>query len=127
MLPPVSGNPAAIYFDVLNDGTTDMVIRAVSVEGADSAVIHKMGTWSGEEVMNDVFQLAVPAGASTKLIPGEMHVMAEGLPDTLKPGDSIEVTLTFAGGDKYSFPTEVRAAGDDRDAPDGDGDASDSQ
>ena len=42
-----------------------------------------------------------------------MHVMAMELDDTLAAGGETEVTLTFVGGDKVSFPVEIRAAGDD--------------
>ena len=40
--------------------------------------------------------------------------MAMDLADTVTAGGTAEVTATFLGGDKVSFPAEVRAAGDDR-------------
>jgi hypothetical protein len=40
--------------------------------------------------------------------------MAMELGDTLSAGGSTEVTLTFEGGDKLSFPAAIKAAGDDR-------------
>ena len=46
--------------------------------------------------------------------PGGTHVMAMDLADTLAAGGETEVTVTFVGGDKVSFPAEVRAAGDER-------------
>ena len=39
---------------------------------------------------------------------------AMDLADTVTAGSTAEVTLTFVGGDKLSFPAEVRAAGDER-------------
>jgi copper(I)-binding protein len=38
--------------------------------------------------------------------------MAMDLSDDLKAGATTEVTLTFADGDKVSFPAEVRAPGE---------------
>jgi hypothetical protein len=40
--------------------------------------------------------------------------MAMDLAETVAAGGEAEVTLTFVGGDKFSFPAEVRAAGDER-------------
>ncbi|RKF23482.1 copper chaperone PCu(A)C [Altericroceibacterium spongiae] len=116
ILPPVSGNPAAAYFDITNNGEKTMVIRAVSVAGAESAAMHQVSSWEGKESMDDIFQLNVPIGETVKFTPGERHVMVMGLADNAKAGDEIEVTLTFAGGDKISFPAEIHAAGDDREA-----------
>lgn len=114
MLPPVSGNPGAVYFDVANSGDRDMVIRSAAVAGAESAEIHSTGTWDGEPAMHEVFQLAVPAGETVAFEPGGLHVMAMDLGEGVSAGSTAEVTLTFAGGDKVSFPAEVRAAGDER-------------
>ena len=114
MLPPVSGNPAAVYFDIANSSDQQVMIRAVSVQGAGMAVLHQTATWNLKTDMQEVFQQPVPAGETLSLAPGGLHVMASDLADTLTPGSTAEVTLTFVGGDKISFPAEVRAAGDER-------------
>ena len=114
ILPAVAGNPGAVYFTVKNDGDRDRFIRAASVEGAQSAVLHQMGTWNNEPSMDEVFQVPVKAGQELKFEPGGLHVMANGLPDTLAAGGSAEVTVTFVGGKTATFPAEVRAAGDER-------------
>jgi len=114
MLPAVKGNPAAIYFDVKNDSGENRMIRAASVAGAESAVIHQMGTWNNALSMDEIFQVDVPSKGELKFEPAGLHVMANNLADTVAAGGTAEVTLTFVGGDKVSFPAEVRAAGDDR-------------
>lgn len=114
MLPPVAGNPGAVYFDVVNSGTDDTMIRAVSVAGAGSAELHEVAEANGQQSMNSIFQIGVPAGETLKFEPGGLHVMAIDLADTVTAGSEAEVTLTFVGGDKVSFPAEVRAAGDER-------------
>lgn len=114
MLPPVAGNPGAVYFDVANSGASNKMIRAVSVEGAGSAVMHQMGTWNNQPSMDEIIQIAVPAGETLTFEPGGLHVMANDLADTVTAGGQAEVTLTFVGGDKVSFPADVRAAGDER-------------
>ncbi|AKH41580.1 hypothetical protein FHS61_002068 [Altererythrobacter atlanticus] len=114
MLPPVSGNPAAIYFDIANDGDKDVMIRAVSVQGAGGAMLHETSTWNNQTDMQEVFQLSVPAGESVSFEPGGLHVMANDLDPSLVAGGETEVTLTFVGGDKVSFPAEIREPGDER-------------
>jgi copper(I)-binding protein len=107
MLPAVSGNPGALYFEVKNDGEKNRMIRLVEIAGAGSAMMH-----SAE--MFELPQVPVPAGETASFAPGEKHVMAMDLADTVTAGSTAEVTLTFVGGDKLSFPAEVRAAGDER-------------
>jgi len=107
MLPAVKGNPGALYFEVRNDSEKNMVIRAVSVSGAGKAEMH-----TGD--MQMITQLTVPPKSTTAFEPGGEHVMLMDLAETVVPGGAAEATATFVGGDKISFPTEVRAAGDDR-------------
>lgn len=114
ILPAVAGNPGAAYFTVKNDGDRDRFIRAASIEGAQSAVLHQMGTWNRQPSMDEVTQIAVPAGGELVFEPGGLHVMANDLADTVAAGGQTEVTLTFIGGKTATFPAEVRAAGDDR-------------
>ena len=108
MLPAVKGNPGAVYFEVKNAGEENRVLRAVSVAGAGSTMMHT-------KEMLEVAQVAVPAGGgSAKFEPGARHVMVMDLADTVTAGSQAEVTLTFVGGNKITFPAEVRAAGDER-------------
>ena len=113
-MPAVSGNPGAVYFTVKNDGDRDRFIRAAAVEGAQSAMLHQMGTWNRQPSMDEVFQVPVPAGGELNFEPGGLHVMANELADTLAAGGQTEVTITFIGGRTATFPVEVRAAGDER-------------
>ena len=110
MLPAVAGNPGAVYFDVANSGDSNRVIRAASVAGAGNTEMHV--TTDGE--MQMVLQVMVGPGETVKFEPGGRHLMAMDLADTVVAGGEAEVTLTFVGGDKVSFPAEVRAAGDER-------------
>ena len=114
MLPAVKGNPGAVYFNISNDSTSNRMIRAVSVTGAGSAVLHQMGTWNLQPSMDEILQIDVPANGELKFEPGGLHVMANDLADTVAAGGTADVTLTFVGGDKITFPAEVRAAGDER-------------
>ena len=110
MLPAVAGNPGAVYFDVVNSGDRNRMIRAASVAGAGTTTMHV----TNDTGMQEVLQVMVKAGETVKFEPGGRHVMANDLADTVVPGGEVEVTVTFVGGDKVSFPAEVRAAGEER-------------
>ncbi len=112
VLPAVQGNPGAVYFDVANNGGADTAIAGASVEGAQSAMLHTTVQSGGMASMEHMDRIPLAKGATVSFAPGGNHVMAMDLSDTLKAGGSTEVTLTFADGDKVSFPAEVRAAGE---------------
>lgn len=112
-LPAVEGNPGAVYFTVENDSEQDVMVRSVNVEGAQSAVMHQMATWSNQPDMQEVTQIGVPAGDELVLEPGGYHVMAMDLDPSLEPGGETEATVTFVGGDKVSFPVEILAPGEE--------------
>jgi copper(I)-binding protein len=114
VLPAVEGNPGAVYFTVQNDSDGQHMIRTVDVEGASSAVIHQMGTWNNQPSMDEVMQIGVPANGTLEFKPGDLHVMAMELDETLAAGGTTEVTLHFMRGEKATFPAEILAAGDER-------------
>jgi copper(I)-binding protein len=112
VLPAVKGNPGAVYFDVVNNGNADSAIAGVSVEGAQSAMLHTTTVSGSMASMEHMDSVPLAKGATISFAPGGNHVMAMDLSDTLMAGTSTEVTLTFANGDKASFPAQVRAPGD---------------
>ena len=110
MLPAVAGNPGAVYFDIANSGERDRMIRAASVDGAGNTMMHVTEPTG----MQETLQVMVKAGETVKFEPGGLHVMAMELADTVAAGGQADVTVTFVGGDKITFPAEVRAAGEER-------------
>ena len=112
-IPAATGNPAAVYFTITNEGSEPQTMRAVDVAGATSALFHETSEWSGQVDMQELIQVPVPAGESVVFEQGGKHVMAMGLPDGLEPGGEIEVTISFVRGDKVSFPVRLLAPGDD--------------
>ena len=114
VLPAVTGNPGAIYFDLVNEGDRNYAIRKAEVEGAGRAEIHGTMEYSGEMTMGETGPQTVQPGETLRFEPGALHVMAFDLGPEVKEGGSVEVTLTAAGGKTMSFPAEVRDAGDER-------------
>lgn len=114
MLPPVAGNPAAVYFTVKNDGDKNIALRSASVEGAGSAQLHDMMEYDFEMTMGEMPPLMLQPGDSAVFEPGGKHVMVfEPGPD-LAEGGTAEVTLTAAGGRNHTFEAPIQAAGEER-------------
>ena len=114
VLPPVAGNPAAVYFDFAYDGDRSFSLDRFSIEGADSAVMHQFGEYDFEVQMMEALPVPVTKGTTVEFKPGDLHVMAMGVSPDLEPGDTTEVTMTVSGGRKHTFEAEVRAAGEER-------------
>lgn len=112
MLPAVSGNPGAVYFTISNGGDADLAIRSASVLGAEMAMLHQTSAEGGQARMQGVNEVPVPAGEDVAFAPDGLHVMAMGLEGSMRRGGETEVTLTFANGDKVSFPAEIVAPGE---------------
>jgi hypothetical protein len=114
VLPPVSGNPAAVYFDLSYSGTPGVTLTSVTVEGAGMAMIHDNVEQDGkmQMVMADAVPLA--EGARVSFAPGGLHVMAMEPSEALKAGGTAKVTLTLSDGTTATVDAPVRAAGDER-------------
>jgi len=63
--------------------------------------------------MPETPEVPVAVGETVVFAPGGRHVMAMDLDPALTAGETVEVTLTFASGDKASFPARVLAPGDE--------------
>lgn len=112
-MPAVAGNPAAAYFTISNSNDRAVTIRTAEVIGSDSAMLHETAEWNLEEDMQELFTLQIEAGEEVELAPGGRHVMIMGLSEGLEAGSDSEITLTFVGGDKCSFPVTMYPAGTD--------------
>ena len=114
VLPPVSGNPAAVYFDAAYNGPNGISITGAEVEGAASATVHAMMEYDFEMTMAEAGPVAIRNGETLAFTPGELHVMAFELAEGIEAGGTVEVTLETMGGDTHKFSAEVRAAGEER-------------
>lgn len=113
VLPAVAGNPAAVYFDMANGGERPLAIAGAFVTGAGMAMLHTTRTEGRTAAMEHLVEVPVPAGKAVSFAPGGLHVMVHDLGPDLAAGDTAEVTLTFADGDKVSFPAAVQTIGSD--------------
>ncbi|WP_324263038.1 copper chaperone PCu(A)C [Altererythrobacter sp. H2] len=114
VLPAVSGNPAAVYFDVAYDGTRGLALSSVAVEGAEKAEFHEYAEWDGKMQMQEMLRLPIKQGDRHSFEPGGKHVMAMNISPDLAEGGTANVTLTVSGGGTMTFPAEIKAAGSER-------------
>ncbi len=114
VLPPVSGNPAAVYFDIAYSGDRGISITGAEVEGAGRTEMHDMMEYDFEMTMAQANDVALANGTEVSFEPGALHVMAFDLDEGLAAGDTTEVTLKISGGGRHKFDADVRAAGEER-------------
>jgi copper(I)-binding protein len=103
---PASPDVAAAYFTVYNTtGTDDILTGVASGAGADATVMSEDG--GGMRV--SAAGLRIPAHSSVTLSPGKGHVMIEHLFGTLRPGQYVNLQLTFANAGPVNVSAPVIA------------------
>lgn len=114
VLPPVAGNPAAVYFDLAYDGDRGLALNRAEVKGAKSAMFHDYGEYDFKVQMMEMLPQPLKKGDRIEFKPGGKHLMAMDLDPSLKAGGATEATIIVSGGGRQTFPVEIRAAGDER-------------
>ena len=114
ILPPVAGNPAAIYFDVVYNGERGVSISGAEVAGAGSTQVHDTMEYNFETTMGESGPIALPGGKAKTFEPGGLHIMAFDLDESVSAGDTVDVTLKISGGKTHVFNAKVKNAGDER-------------
>lgn len=111
VLPAVKGNPGAAYFSLTNNSSKAVAVAALDVAGAGMTMLHETTEKDGHSTMMDMSAPEVKPGETITFAPGGKHVMIHDVPATAKVGETIELTITFADGDKLSAPLTVEAPG----------------
>jgi copper(I)-binding protein len=97
---PASPDVAAAYFTVYNTTGSDDMLTAVASGAGEDTVLHADGSMAPS-----ASGLHVPAHSSVTLSPGKGHVMIEHLLGTLRPGQYVNLQLTF----EHAGPVNVSA------------------
>ena len=114
ILPAVSGNPAAVYFDLSYEGDGNPTLAAVAVEGAGMTMMHEYGEKDFKVQMIEMEPLEMTKGISVAFEPGGRHVMAMDVSSQLSAGGKTEVTFIMASGDKTTVVADIVGAGEER-------------
>lgn len=128
---PLVAGAGAAYMKIENTGSAADALLGASSPAATTVEVHEtvaMGTAAPTDGMGmgtpmpsasgdagggmmgmvPVDRVEIPAGGSVELKPGSYHIMLIDLKEELKPGDSIEITLTFEKAGAITVTAEVR-------------------
>ncbi|MGO8502374.1 DUF1775 domain-containing protein [Rhizobium leguminosarum] len=109
MLPgqPVGGG----FFTVKNNGQADDRLVSVSSPAAGEVQIHEMVTKDNVMRMRQLKDgIAIGAGETVKLEPGNLHLMFQKVKTPFKQGDTVPVTLTFEKAGKVDLVLQILSA-----------------
>lgn len=98
--PAAAGSTGAGFMTLANMGKATDALVAVESPVARKVEIHQSRVSGGVASMRKVERLSVPAGATVTFAPGGYHLMFLGLTRSLKAGQTLPATLTFASGAK---------------------------
>ncbi len=113
---PVPGQTSsAAYFKIVNNSDTDAVLQGLSCTCSSSAELHSHSTENGVMKMRQEESLALAAGASFTFASGGWHVMLKEVNKSVRSGDTVELTLTFAKHKPVVVPVRVTSLFDETD------------
>ncbi len=106
----MAGRMGVVYLTITDTGAPDRLIGASSPV-ATAAALHESFDDHGVMKMRPVAALPVQPGKPVALAPGGYHIMLEGLKQSLQPGQTFPVTLTFAKAGPVTATATVQKAG----------------
>ena len=98
--PAAKGTIAGGFMTLANPGRKADTLVSVRSPLARDVQIHQSMMHGSMAMMHPVTQVAIPAGGAVSFAPGGYHLMFLEVTRTLKVGDHLPATLTFAGGAK---------------------------
>ena len=102
--PPATGKAAAGYLDIRNNGAADELISVATSVGGTVELRAPVANGESPVVMHTVTSIALPADATTQLIPNSYHLLITGA-GAMHDGKDIQLTLRFA----HSGPVTIYA------------------
>jgi copper(I)-binding protein len=105
--PAVAGTNAIGYMVLANHGRAADALEKVESPLAARVEMHSSTTTGGVMSMKQESEVSVPAGGQVTFGPGAYHLMIIGLTRTLKAGDAVPATLSFASGAKLKVSFAV--------------------
>jgi len=90
--------PSGGYFTLHNNGSAPLKLTGASSPACGMLMLHKSEDMGGMMHMDDMTTIDVPAKGTLKFAPGGYHLMCMDATSAIKPGNTVDVTLQFAGG-----------------------------
>jgi periplasmic copper chaperone A len=110
--------PAGGYVTLQNDSDQPAALSGASSTRYADVMLHHSSTAGGMSRMTMVDTMTVPAHGKAVLAPAGYHLMLMQPGAPVKPGDTVQLTLTFADGstlatDFIARPANAMDAGDE--------------
>lgn len=102
--------PAGGYFELRNTGQSPATLVSADTTACGMLMLHKSEQKSGMDTMSDVTSVDIPPGQTVKFAPGGYHLMCMDPGPTMKPGQSVRVTLKFSDGSVAHVAFAVKTA-----------------
>jgi periplasmic copper chaperone A len=102
--------PAAGYLTLANATDKALVLVGAASPACGSIMLHRSVQENGQERMEMVMSVTVPARGSVTFAPGGYHLMCMTPAQEMTPGRSVPVTLRFADGGTVVTSFAVRGA-----------------
>lgn len=100
---PEGQKNSAAFMDLQNTGKDPHAVVEARSPVSNIVELHTHVNENGMMKMRQVEKIDVPAGATTTLKPGGLHVMFIDLKQQIKPGDMVPVTLIFEDGSQVEL------------------------
>lgn len=106
---PQMAENGAFYMTIQNNGGEEDYLTQASTEACAEVQLHETVMDANNVMnMNQVDQIAVPAGQSVTLAVGGLHVMCMGRLADFNPGDTIALTLHFTNAGDVAVEATIR-------------------
>jgi copper(I)-binding protein len=110
--------PAGGYLTLVNAGDQPSSLVAASCPDYADVSLHRSRTVAGTSQMTPVKKITVAAHSRIDFAAQGYHLMLAHPRKTLKPGDRVPVTLSFAGGPVLTVEFKLRPPAAGADMPD---------
>ncbi|WP_300783698.1 copper chaperone PCu(A)C [Enhydrobacter sp.] len=107
MLP---SRPAAGYFTLSNTSASERTLVGAETPACGELMLHRSVHQGGQDRMEMVSRVPMPAYGTVKFAPGGNHLMCLSPAADVAPGHAITVTLRFADGGTVDAVFAVRGA-----------------
>lgn len=106
----LSSRPAAGYFILSNTSARDRTLVGAETPACGQLMLHRSVHQGGQDRMEMLRSVAVPAHGTVKFAPGGNHLMCLTPTTDVAPGHALTVTLRFADGGTLAAIFAVRGA-----------------
>lgn len=105
---PPSAVNSAVFTTLMNHSDKERSIVSATTPAAGKVELHDVIMDGDVMKMRQVQQITIPANGEAVLKPGSLHIMLFDLASSLKEGEKIEMTLTYANGETQTFDAPVK-------------------